>query len=208
VATPRGEERRVEENQTRAGALISLDSAGVADVTVFTLGHSTRPIDEFIVLLTTHGVQCLIDVREIPQSRHNPQFGRDQLSSALEHVRIHYTHMPGLGGLRRPRKDSINMGWRNASFRGYADYMQSPEFEENLEQCIEMAKEEHVALMCAEAVPWRCHRSLIADALSARGIDVREITSAMDARPHALTPWARVEGTKVTYPGLPLTAGD
>jgi len=174
-------------------------------VTIFTVGHSTRPIHQFIDLLTAHGVQRLVDVRTIPQSRHNPQFGRDQLSSSLERAGIHYTHMPGLGGLRRPRKDSLNTGWRNASFRGYADYMQTPEFEETLERCIELANDERVALMCAEAVPWRCHRSLIADALLARGIDVREIASTTEARAHALTPWARVEGMKVTYPGLPLT---
>jgi uncharacterized protein (DUF488 family) len=175
-------------------------------VTLFTIGHSTRPITAFVNLLTAHGVQRLIDVRKIPQSRHNPQFGRELLSSSLEHAGIHYTHMPGLGGLRRPRKDSMNTGWRNASFRGYADYMQTPEFEENLERCIEVASEERVALMCAESVPWRCHRSLIADALLARGIEVREISSATETRPHALTPWARIEGTKVTYPGLPLTS--
>jgi uncharacterized protein (DUF488 family) len=175
-------------------------------VTVFTIGHSTRPIDQFIDLLTAHAVQRLLDVRTIPQSRHNPQYGREPLSASLEHASIHYTHMPGLGGLRRPRKDSTNTGWRNASFRGYADYMQTREFEENLDRSIELAKAEQVALMCAESVPWRCHRSLIADALLARGIDVQEITSATEARPHALTPWARVEGTKVTYPGLPLTS--
>lgn len=175
-------------------------------MTIFTVGHSTRPIAEFIELLAAHTVQRLVDVRTIPQSRHNPQFGREQLSAALERAGIHYTHMPGLGGLRRPRKDSINTGWRNASFRGYADYMQTPPFEESLNRCIELANAEQIALMCAEAVPWRCHRSLIADALVARGIDVREITSLTDARPHALTPWARVEGTAVTYPGLPLTS--
>ena len=174
-------------------------------MTIFTVGHSTRPINQFIDLLTAHGVQRLVDVRTIPQSRHNPQFGRDQLSSSLERAGIHYTHMPGLGGLRRPRKDSLNTGWRNASFRGYADYMQTPEFEQSLERCIELANGERIALMCAEAVPWRCHRSLIADALLARGIDAREIASTTEARAHSLTPWARVEGTKVTYPGLPLT---
>jgi uncharacterized protein (DUF488 family) len=177
-------------------------------VTVFTIGHSTRPINEFINLLTVHGVQRLIDVRTIPQSRHNPQFGREQLSSSLERAGIQYTHMPGLGGLRRPRKDSLNTGWRNTSFRGYADYMQTPEFEAHLSRCIGLAKEERVALMCAESVPWKCHRSLIADALLARGIDVREITGTADARPHGLTPWARVDETKVTYPGLPLTPRD
>jgi uncharacterized protein (DUF488 family) len=175
-------------------------------VTVFTIGHSTRPVDEFIALLTAYGVQRLIDVRTIPQSRRNPQFGREQLSAALEQVGIGYTHIPGLGGLRRPRKDSTNTGWRNASFRGYADYMQTPEFEESLDRCVELAGHERVALMCAESVPWRCHRSLIADALLARGIEVREITSARASRLHALTPWARIDGTKVTYPGLPLTS--
>ena len=173
---------------------------------IFTIGHSTRPIDEFIRLLNAHGVQHLVDVRKIPQSRHNPQFGREQLSTSLEPEGIRYTHMPGLGGLRRPRKDSQNLGWRNLSFRGYADYMQTPEFDENLDRCIALAKEGSIALMCAESVPWRCHRSLIADALLARGIDVREIRSATEATPHKVTPWARVEGTKVTYPGLPLTS--
>jgi len=114
--------------------------------------------------------------------------------------------MPGLGGLRRPRKDSTNTGWRNASFRGYADYMQTREFEESLDRCVELAGHERVALMCAESVPWRCHRSLIADALLARGIDVREITSTRESRLHALTPWAQIDGTNVTYPGLPLTS--
>jgi uncharacterized protein (DUF488 family) len=175
-------------------------------VTVFTIGHSTRPIGAFIELLAAHGVQHLIDVRKIPHSGHNPQFGREQLSASVEEAGIHYTHMPGLGGLRSARKDSTNTGWRNASFRGYADYMQTREFEENVERCVDLAREERTALMCAESVPWRCHRSLIADALLARGIDVREITSTTDARPHALTPWARVEGTTVTYPGLPLTS--
>ena len=172
---------------------------------VFTIGHSTRSINAFIDLLAAHGVQRLVDVRTVPQSRHNPQFGRDQLFSSLERAGIQYTHMPGLGGLRRPRKDSLNTGWRNASFRGYADYMQTAEFDESLERAIELAVEERIALMCAEAVPWRCHRSLIADALTARGVDVQEIISTTDTRAHSLTPWARIDGTRVTYPGLPLT---
>src|SRR5262249_3336553 len=172
-------------------------------MTIFTVGHSTRPIDEFIAWLSAHSVQRLIDVRKIPQSGHNPQFGREQLSASLQQKGIHYTHIPGLGGLRRPRKDSQNTGWRNASFRGYADYMQTPEFAQSLERCVELARHERVALMCAESVPWRCHRSLIADALLARGIEVREITGTAGSRPHALTPWVRVEDTKVTYPGLP-----
>ena len=157
-------------------------------------------------MLTGHHVSRLIDVRTIPQSRHNPQFGREQLAASLAKSGIQYIHMPGLGGLRRPRKDSTNTGWRNASFRGYADYMETREFEESLNRCLQLAEAEPIALMCAEAVPWRCHRSLIADALLARDVDVQEIVSATDERPHALTPWARVDGTKVSYPGLPLTS--
>lgn len=167
---------------------------------VFTIGHSTRTLADFIRLLKAHGVHRVIDVRTIPRSRHNPQFNRDQLSPALHRARMHYTHMPGLGGLRRARRDSSNTAWRNASFRGYADYMQTVEFDDNLSRCIALARRERVVLMCAEAVPWRCHRSLIADALIVRGIEAMEITSGIRARPHALTQWARVKGTRVTYP--------
>jgi uncharacterized protein (DUF488 family) len=168
---------------------------------VLTIGHSTRAITEFIRLLEAHGVQRVIDVRTIPRSAHNPQFNRERLSQALRRVRIHYRHMPGLGGLRHARRDSTNTGWRNASFRGYADYMQTTPFRRSLDRCIRLAHHEQVVLMCAEAVPWRCHRSLIADALIARGIAVREIVSGVRTRPHALTPWAQVKGTEVTYPG-------
>jgi uncharacterized protein (DUF488 family) len=168
---------------------------------VFTIGHSTRPIDVFIRLLRAHGVQRVVDVRTIPRSRHNPQFNRGRLSPALHNARIHYRHMPGLGGLRHAGRDSLNTGWRNSSFRGYADYMQTPAFEDSLDDCLALAKRERVALMCAEAVPWRCHRSLIADALLVRGIDAREIASGVRAWAHVLTPWARVKGTRVTYPG-------
>ena len=174
-------------------------------LTIFTIGHSTRPIDEFIRLLKAHDVRRVIDVRTIPRSRHNPQFNRDRLSPALHRARIHYRHMPGLGGLRRARPDSANAGWRNASFRGYADYMQTPEFEDSLESCIDLAKQERVVLMCAEAVPWRCHRSLIADALLVRGINACEIASRVRSRPLALTPFAHVEGTRVTYPDAGVT---
>jgi uncharacterized protein (DUF488 family) len=167
---------------------------------IFTIGHSTRPAATFIRLLQAHGVQRLIDVRTIPKSRRNPQFSREHLSPALRRAKIHYTHLPGLGGLRRPRPDSINTGWRNTSFRGYADYMQTPEFEASLERCLALAAKESVALMCAEAVPWRCHRSLIADALLARGVESSEITSRIRARPHTLTAWARVRRGRVTYP--------
>lgn len=167
---------------------------------VMTIGHSTRPIDEFIQLLRSHSVQRLVDVRTVPRSRHNPQFNREQLSPALHSAHIHYSYMPGLGGFRRARQDSINTAWRNASFRGYADYMQTPEFQEHLDELIELAKQERVAVMCAEAVPWRCHRSLIADALLVRGIEVREVTSSTGTRLHTLTPFAQVKGTQVIYP--------
>jgi uncharacterized protein (DUF488 family) len=175
-------------------------SASATTLVVMTIGHSTRPIEEFIDLLRAHGVQRLVDVRTVPRSRHNPQFNRDQLSPALHSARIHYSSMPGLGGFRHACHDSINTGWRNASFRGYADYMQTPEFQDHLGALIELAHQEKIAVMCAEAVPWRCHRSLIADALLVRGIEVREVTSATGTRLHSLTPFAQVNGTRVIYP--------
>jgi uncharacterized protein (DUF488 family) len=165
------------------------------------LGHSTHPIDEFIRILDAHGIRQLVDIRTIPRSRHNPQFNRENLAGSLKAAGIVYWHMPGLGGLRKPNRDSINTGWRNASFRGFADYMQTPEFHENLQELIELAPEAPTAIMCAEAVPWRCHRSLIADALVARGIKVREIMNAIKVQPHALTLFAKVDGTEVIYPG-------
>jgi uncharacterized protein (DUF488 family) len=145
-----------------------------------------------------------VDVRTIPKSRRNPQFGQDQLTATLEQHGIRYIHLPGLGGLRHARKDSINTGWKNASFRGYADYMQTPAFGENLTKLIGLAAAAPAVIMCAEAVPWRCHRSLIADALAARGIDVEHIFTATSRKPHAYTPFARIEGESVTYPALPL----
>ena len=175
-------------------------------MTIFTIGHSTRPIEEFLALLRGHGVRRLVDVRTVPRSRHNPQFGADALAPALERAGIAYLHLPGLGGLRHPSPGSINTGWRNRSFRGYADHMQSGAFAESLQRCLELAAESPLALMCAEAVPWRCHRSLIADALLVRGIEVLEIVSPTAARPHTLTSFAKVSGTTVTYPapGPPL----
>jgi uncharacterized protein (DUF488 family) len=145
-----------------------------------------------------------VDVRTIPKSLRNPQFGQDQLGPSLEQHGIRYTHLPGLGGLRHARKDSINTGWKNASFRGYADYMQTPAFVENLTKLIELAVASPTVIMCAEAVPWRCHRSLIADALIARGIQVEDIFTPTSRKPHKYTPFARVEGESVTYPALPL----
>jgi uncharacterized protein (DUF488 family) len=170
---------------------------------VLTVGHSTLPSEDFIHLLDAHGVRRLVDVRTLPRSRHNPQFNQESLHKELVRGGIQYTHIPALGGLRHPRKDSNNLGWRNAGFRGFADHMQTREFEKALEKLIAMAEKERVAIMCAEAVPWRCHRSLIADALLVRGLRVEEISSLTRTRPHKLTPFAQVFGTEVTYPGLP-----
>ncbi len=167
---------------------------------VLTVGHSTRPLAEFIALLAAHSVSRLIDVRTVPRSRHNPQFNRDTLPGALEVAGIRYAHVAGLGGFRHTHPGSLNMGWRNASFRGVADYMQTPEFAENLAGLIEQASRERIALMCAEAVPWRCHRSLIADALVVHGIRAEEIISATRLQIHTLTSFARVDGTAITYP--------
>jgi uncharacterized protein (DUF488 family) len=167
---------------------------------VFTVGHSTRSLAEFIALLAAHSVSRVIDVRTVPRSRHNPQFNRDTLPAALEIAGIDYVHLAGLGGFRHTHPGSLNMGWRNASFRGFADYMQTPEFAENLAALIEQATREQLALMCAEAVPWRCHRSLIADALVVHGIRAEEIINATRLHEHTLTPFARVEDTTITYP--------
>jgi uncharacterized protein (DUF488 family) len=167
---------------------------------IFTIGHSTYPIEHFLELLQANAVAQLIDIRTIPKSRRNPQFNSDALAASLRAANIRYLHMKDLGGLRHPRKDSINLGWRNDSFRGYADYMQTEEFAVALARTIELAKELPTALMCAEAVPWRCHRSLVADALAVRSIRVLEIIGAAKPTEHTLTPFARVQGTQITYP--------
>ena len=170
---------------------------------VLTIGHSARTLEDFIELVRAHGVTRLVDVRTVPRSRHNPQFNLDTLPDALGAAGIRYVHMPGLGGLRHPRPDSPNAGWRNASFRGYADYMQTPEFEAGLQALVKLAGQRQLAIMCAEAVPWRCHRSLISDALTVRGVKVEHIMSARAAQAHVLTPFARVDGLRVTYPPEP-----
>jgi len=167
---------------------------------VLTVGHSTRTIEEFIGLLQAHGVTCVADVRTIPRSRRNPQYNTDSLERSLEQAGIDYVHLPNLGGLRRPRPDSQNLGWRNASFRGFADHMQTPKFKEALAELEALATRKLVALMCAEAVPWRCHRSLIADALLAHGIRVEHIMSPTTARRHELPSFAKIEHGQVTYP--------
>jgi uncharacterized protein (DUF488 family) len=167
---------------------------------VLTIGHSTRTVEEFIGLLQAHAVSRVIDVRTVPRSRHNPQFNKTSLPGSLKKAGLSYVHLPGLGGLRHAHCDSVNLGWHNASFRGYADYMQTPEFEQSLEELIQLAKHDRIALMCAEAVPWRCHRSLIADALLVRGIRTEDIMSPTRRQVHTLTPFAKVRGTTITYP--------
>ena len=167
---------------------------------ICTIGHSTRPIDEFLALLQTNAVTHILDVRTVPRSRHNPQFSQESLRDSLQAAAIRYTHLPGLGGLRHTRADSPNGAWRNASFRGYADYMQTPEFNENVQVVAELASTQLCALMCAEAVPWRCHRSLIADALVVRGIRVEDIIGPRGRSVHKLTPWSHVDGLHIIYP--------
>ncbi|HUQ50869.1 MAG TPA: DUF488 domain-containing protein [Gammaproteobacteria bacterium] len=168
--------------------------------TLFTVGHSTLPIERFVAVLAAFGIERLADVRTVPRSRRNPQFNADALGASLRAAGIEYVPLGELGGLRKPRADSPNAGWRNESFRGYADYMQTEPFGAGLERLIELSRERRTAIMCAEAVPWRCHRSLVADALLARGIAVVEILSETSYRNHALTSFARVAGTTVTYP--------
>ena len=168
--------------------------------TIYTIGHSTRSIDEFNKILQAYEITLLVDVRTIPRSRHNPQFNVDELKKDLEQHDVGYTHLKELGGLRHTTKASINTGWTNLSFRGFADYMQTPEFTKGIELLIETSKMKQTVIMCAEAVPWRCHRSLIGDALLVRGIDVEDIISEKKSQPHTITPWAKVDGIIITYP--------
>jgi uncharacterized protein (DUF488 family) len=172
----------------------------VASRTIFTIGHSTHSLDEFIELLRAHDVKAVADVRSVPRSRHVPQFNSDHLAIALPKAKIKYQPFKSLGGWKHAKKDSINLGWRNSSFRGYADYMQTPPFIEALDQLIEFAKKQPTATMCAEALPWRCHRSLISDALLIRGWKVLDIMSAAQTKPHELTKFAQVKGKQITYP--------
>jgi uncharacterized protein (DUF488 family) len=169
-------------------------------VLIYTVGHSTRTLEDFIGILEAYSIAKLVDIRTIPRSRHNPQFNQETLEGGLAGVKIAYVHMSGLGGLRHPRPDSKNAGWHNASFRGFADYMQTEEFDARLRDLIDLAKDERTAIMCAEALPWRCHRSLIADALLVRGIRVEHILSPTNSREHELTPWALVEDMRLSYP--------
>lgn len=167
---------------------------------LFTIGHSTHPIDEFISLLRVHGIKQIADVRSIPRSRHCPQFNSDVFEESLRQARIRYLHLAQLGGRRHTRKSSTNLGWRNASFRGYADYMANPEFAEGLDALSRIARQRRTAIVCAEAVPWRCHRSLIADAMTVRGWKVLDIISAAPPTEHKLTPFLKVVDGQFTYP--------
>lgn len=168
---------------------------------IYTLGHSTLSLDAFLELLRHYHIECLVDVRAIPRSLHNPQFNKETLSPFLRIRRIKYFHLQDLGGLRRHAKaEQANAGWRNASFRGFADYMQTPAFGTAVDRLVQLAQARSTAIMCAEAVPWRCHRSLIGDALLLRGFQVMDIFSLSSAKPHALTPMARVEGLRISYP--------
>ena len=167
---------------------------------IFTIGHSTRTTAQFVGLLASHGVQEIVDVRTIPKSRHNPQFNEGALRASLVKAGVRYLHLAKLGGLRHARKDSTNLGWRNASFRGYADYMQTADFEKGLRRLMSVARARPVAVMCAEAVPWRCHRSLIADALVKQGWTVRHIQSGRTANRHTLTPFLRMRRGMIAYP--------
>jgi uncharacterized protein (DUF488 family) len=171
---------------------------------IFTIGHSTRSADEFLALLVAHGVRRVVDVRRYPGSRRHPQFSRDALAATLAGAGIEYVHAADLGGRREPAPDSPNDAWRSASFRAYADHMASPAFRIWLDRLIAWAPGEDTAILCAEAVPWRCHRQLIADALVARGVDVAHITGAGRADAHALNPHAVVgDDGAVTYPAKP-----
>jgi uncharacterized protein (DUF488 family) len=171
-------------------------------MTIFTIGHSTRSLDDLLALLRAHGVVQLADIRTVPKSRRHPHFARDALERSLPAAGVAYRHFPALGGLRRPRLDSRNSAWRHEGFRGYADHMETPEFGAALDDLMGWGSGAPTAVMCAEAMWWQCHRRLLADALAARGVEVRHIMSAASAPPHEITEFARIEGERVSYPGL------
>jgi len=168
--------------------------------TIFAIGHSTREIGDFTEIIQAHGINLLADIRTIPKSRHNPQFNQDFLKKQLKANKIRYRHLKELGGLRHAKRDSVNKAWKNANFRGFADYMQTREFSEALRQLIELGKRNRIAIMCAEGNPFRCHRSLVADALTIRKVRVLHISSRTSTRKHTLTRFAAVEGKMITYP--------
>ena len=171
------------------------------DGVIYTIGHSTRTIDEFIELLEIYRIEKLIDIRTVPGSKHTPWFNSEVLEERLKERGIKYFHMKELGGFRKQAKNSVNTGWRNASFRGYADYMQTEEFDAALKRLIEISSAERIAIMCAEAVPWRCHRMLVSDALFTKGVTVKHIISRTGIQEHVLTSFGRVDNGRVYYPG-------
>lgn len=172
----------------------------VNNKTVYTIGHSTRLLSEFVEILNDYSINYVVDIRTVPKSRHNPQYNSAHLEKILKKHNIYYYHFKELGGFRHVEKDSVNLAWHNESFRGFADYMQTQDFKEGIDILLKIVAKYQVVLMCAEAVPWRCHRSLIGDALTIRGIEVIDIFDEHHAKPHTLTPWAHVEGTEITYP--------
>jgi len=167
---------------------------------IYTIGHSTRPVSEFVDILKYYGISLLVDIRTVPRSRHMPDYNLDTLPAILKKEGIGHKYMASLGGLRKPKADSVNGGWRNKSFRGYADYMQTDDFRAGVEELMQDAKEETVAIMCAEAVPWRCHRSLVGDALIVRGVKVMDIFDQKTLKPETITSFAKVEDKSITYP--------
>jgi len=174
--------------------------ANEPELTIYTIGHSTRTLNEFLDLLNVYSITLLVDVRTIPRSKHNPQFNKETLPVTLKSYGVKYIHMPEIGGLRHPKRDSVNIAWKNMGFRGYADYMQTKEFTDNLLKITALERENCLALMCAEALPWRCHRSLISDALVVRHVKVLHIISKDNTITHELTEFAHVEGNQITYP--------
>lgn len=175
----------------------------MSSVLMLTIGHSTRALGDFLDILRTHSVKRVVDLRTIPRSRHNPQFNQESLCESLKQSAIDYVSMKQLGGLRHPKPDSPNMGWRNSSFRGFADYMQTQEFTDGIDQLVGLAQDSQVAIMCAEILPWRCHRWLIADTLLVREVQVEHIMTIKKLAEHSLTKWAQVEGNHISYPAQP-----
>lgn len=172
-------------------------------MTIYAFGHSTRTIGETIEMLRAHGVSLVCDIRTVPRSRHNPQFNSSELAASLEENGIGYLHLEKLGGFRRPDRNSdLNAGWRNSSFRGYADYMQSADFEAGLRELLALASNETVAIMCSEGNRFRCHRSLVSDALLVHGLTVIHISGPGPGTAHKLTPFALIEGRKIVYPAI------
>ncbi|MGE0227122.1 MAG: DUF488 family protein [Dehalococcoidia bacterium] len=172
---------------------------------LWTVGHSTRSFEELVGVLRSpeaEPIGVLVDIRTVPKSRRHPHFSLEALAAELPRREIVYVHLQALGGFRRPATDSTNGAWRNESFRGYADYMQTPAFEEAVAALLDVARGARTAVMCSEAMPWRCHRTLVADAVAARGVQVTHLLSAAKAQAHTLTSFARVEGERVTYPAM------